>query len=696
MSHMKKVFSVAALAVIILMIANFAVSAHTPEKSDNDTISQVVQLLTEIKKYDYGSSRESLTRLSDLVRTALDKPELKAGIEKEMLNFLNSEALFAGKQFVCKQLSIIGTETSVPVLAKMLKDEKTADIALYALERIPGPAADKAVLKALSKAKGKTKVGIINTLGQRRVIKSVKSLGKLVYDSDRAVAEAAIAALGKIGDGNATKTLGKAKDKITGSLRIFVLDAYLKCADKLAVQGNTSQANSIYQSLYSKNESTTIRAAALRGLVKTNTQGAVDLILTSLKNDPKELHPSAIVLLRELPENTAVQPVVAVLPGLADQGKIQLLSAFSDRGDLSARSAVVAAVTDDTQPVRIAALKALANVGAEADIALLTKIAAETKGEEQEAARESLSLLRGASIDRKIIAQIPDAETDKKVELIRSVGERNMVTATKALLKTAADPERSVRRESYRTLAVITNPEYINDVIQLLVKEENSGVRKEAKKTVVAIAQKSEDKDNRAKPVLTFLPSVENNEAKSSLMEVLGKIGDKNALPVLKEALNSENADLQIAAIRALTNWPDAGPAGELLNVAKTSDNETQRILALRGYIGLLKIESDRSDAKALKLYQDAMTLATKLNEKRLVLSGMATLHSMEAFNTTAQYLDDPELQPEAEVAVVGLLRNIENGDKVKIKETLNKIIKITKNNLLRDRIKNMLSRSED
>ena len=57
-------------------------------------------------------------------------------------------------------------------------------------------------------------------------------LGKLVHDSDQAVAEAAIAALGKIGDENATKILAKAKDKITGSLRIFVLDAYLKCADK--------------------------------------------------------------------------------------------------------------------------------------------------------------------------------------------------------------------------------------------------------------------------------------------------------------------------------------------------------------------------------------------------------------------------------------------------------------------------------
>ncbi len=694
MSHIKKVFSAAALAVIIIMIANFSfVKANMPENSNDETISKVVERLTEIKKYDYGSSRESLTQLSDLIRAALDNPELKSGIEKEMLKFLDSDALFAGKQFVCKQLSIIGTDKSVPTLAKMLNDEKTADIALYALERIPQPSPEKAVLKAVSKSKGKTKVGIINTLGQRKVSKSIKDLGKLVYGPDTAVAEASIAALGKIGDDKATDILAKAKDKVSGNMRNYVLDAYLKCADNLAARNQTQQANSIYQSLYKGNESIPLRAAALRGLVKTDKQGAVAVILNSLKNDPPELHPAAIGLIRELPQNTDLQPVIAGLPNLSAQGKIQLISALSDRGELSARSAVVAAVTDNEQPVRIAALKALANVGNDSDIALLAKIAAETKGEEQEAARTSLDLLHGNSIDREIIAQIPDADTNNKIELIRSVAERNIISAVNTLLKTAADPERSVRRESYKSLAVIAGPESINDIIQLLIREENSTIRNEAEITVVTVAQKSEDKNNQAKPILDILPSVDNIEAKSSLLEVMGKIGNKNCLPVLKQTLTSDNADLNLAAIRALSNWPDAEPAGDLLNIAKNSIDETQRILALRGYIGLLKIKSDRSDAESLKLYQEAMTLATELNEKRLVLSGMANLKSMDALEAVSGYLDDPNLQPEAEVAVVSLVRNIENGDTAKIRAILIKIKEITENNVLRDRIDRLMER---
>ena len=59
--------------------------------------------------------------------------ELKA-IEKALLGVLTSDAKYAGKQYVCRELSLVGTDQSVPVLAKMLTDEKLSDMARYALE----------------------------------------------------------------------------------------------------------------------------------------------------------------------------------------------------------------------------------------------------------------------------------------------------------------------------------------------------------------------------------------------------------------------------------------------------------------------------------------------------------------------------------------------------------------------------------
>ena len=149
----------------------------------------------------------------------------------------------------------------------MLNDPKLSDLARYALERYPEEigTVDEALRNALQKTTGKTKVGIINTLGERRDSKSVKALGELIYDSDKIVAVAAVSAIGKIGGLEATDVLAKAKDKTSGDLKLVVLDSYLKCADQLAAQGRKEQALAIYKELSDKELPVVIRTAATRG-----------------------------------------------------------------------------------------------------------------------------------------------------------------------------------------------------------------------------------------------------------------------------------------------------------------------------------------------------------------------------------------------------------------------------------------------
>jgi len=226
------------------------------------------ELIEKIKKYDWGKSRVALVEFSDNLRGVYgNKGKLKK-IENNLLDVLkSSDSTRAGKQFACRQLGIIGTKRSVPTLAKMLTGEETSDMARYALERIPDAVVDDALREALPKATGKVKVGIINSLGQRRDSKSVGALSKLVSDSDSMVAEAAIAALGMIAGLEATKVLAQAKDKTSGKLRVPVLDAYLKCADRLTAQGQKDKALAIYKELYKPDKPTPIRTAALRGII---------------------------------------------------------------------------------------------------------------------------------------------------------------------------------------------------------------------------------------------------------------------------------------------------------------------------------------------------------------------------------------------------------------------------------------------
>ncbi len=228
-------------------------------------MAELQGLLEKVKTYDWGQSRLALTEVSEIIKKAHSSPAELKKIEKSLLGVLTSDAKRAGKQYVCRELSIIGSEQSVSVLGRMLTDEETSDMARYALERIPGTAVNDVLRKALRAAKGKPKVGIINSLGQRRDRRAVRALGRLIGNSDKTVAAAAAAALGQIADSRATKALAEAKDKTSGKLQMLVLDSYLRCADQLVAEGKRTEALAIYKELQKQGNPAPIRTAALRG-----------------------------------------------------------------------------------------------------------------------------------------------------------------------------------------------------------------------------------------------------------------------------------------------------------------------------------------------------------------------------------------------------------------------------------------------
>jgi len=117
------------------------------------------------------------------------------------------------------------------------------------------------------KAKGKAKIGIVNSIGQRRDPRAVRNLSRLVGGKNEALASAAAAALGQIGNAAATKALAGAKDKTSGKLQMVVLDSYLKCADRLAAEGEKTQAVAIYKELQKADMPKPIRTAAVAGMI---------------------------------------------------------------------------------------------------------------------------------------------------------------------------------------------------------------------------------------------------------------------------------------------------------------------------------------------------------------------------------------------------------------------------------------------
>jgi len=155
--------------------------------------------LKAVRTYAFGQSRAPLSEVEDVVRASLVSAEARGAVARQLAGLLSGDTTPAGKQFVCRQLAIVGTAEQVPALAPLLADPATADMARYALEPIPGPEVDAALIEALGSAPDAAKAGIANSLGARRCAAAVPKLKELTGHSDPVIAECAQAALAKIG-----------------------------------------------------------------------------------------------------------------------------------------------------------------------------------------------------------------------------------------------------------------------------------------------------------------------------------------------------------------------------------------------------------------------------------------------------------------------------------------------------------------
>lgn len=421
-------------------------------------------------------------------------------------------------------------------------------------------------------------------------------------------------------------------------------------------------------------------------------QDIINMVIEALKSNDPQMQSGAITIVRDIPGPEVTKALVQELPKLPATGQVQLLSVLGDRGDVTALPAVIEAGKSQEESVRVAALRALGQLGGAANVLLLAERAAAGKGAEQKAAREGLYRLRGAQVDAAILKSLPSASPGVKAELIDAIGERNIAGAIETLLKAGKDENRKVRLESLRVLRIVAKPEDMPALVNLLLETENEADRGEAEKMVAAVAHKIEDKTRQSAAVQAVLPNVKDAPDRASLLRVLGRIGDAGSLPTLRAALASREAEVQDAAIRALADWPTAEPGPDLLKLAQTSANQVHKVVALRGFVRLLGLESDRTAEQTIDLYKKAMDLASDATEKKRVLAGLASTKSLAALNMAAGFLDDVALHLEAESAAVRIAPAVVAANPQQVKEVLQKVIQGTQNETIREQAKQIVS----
>lgn len=436
-------------------------------------------------------------------------------------------------------------------------------------------------------------------------------------------------------------------------------NALSRVAESLLQTGELEQAGRIYADLYAVDVPASLRLGALRGLALGRGEDAAPLLIELIAGEDQRTAGNAAQLLAEIPGEAVTQMLVAALDDAAPAAQVWLLDTLGVRGDMVARPKIVAAIESEDDAMRIAALRAMKFLGDETSVPVLARAAAESTGKVRNAARETLYTLPGEDVDQAILTGVGE-QTDEEVrcELIQAVAERRNRAGVDALFTASEEPAEAVQLAAIEALGSLATEKHLPRLVQRLCAADNETVREAAENTVVATTLRSSDEQGRVTPVLAALDDTEGG-AKAALIRVLGRVGGARALAAIRAERTAADEDVADAAVRALAAWPSAEVLDELRDIAGNSAVQTHRVLALRGFVRLVRGQGDLDTLEKYTLLQEALELAERADEKKLVLGGLAEVHHINALRTAKSLLADEALRDEAGVTMLTVARGL-------------------------------------
>jgi HEAT repeat protein len=277
-----------------------------------------------------------------------------------------------------------------------------------------------------------------------------------------------------------------------------------------------------------------------------------------------------------------------------------------------------------------------------------------------QAAQESLAALPGKEVDAIVVAMLSNSESVRRIAALDLVARRRMTTSMPALLKATTDSDAKVRAAALRRVGELGGPQDMPALLDLLLKAKTGQDVDAAEQALVAICAKGGDAEAAAGAVAARMAQA-TPEQKGALLRVLSSVGGTTALASVRAAVSDPDAEVRASSIRALGEWKTADAAPDLLALAKSTTNPTERALCLRSYLGLAS-NPDMPAGQRLAMCRDASPLAQKPGEKKLLLSALSKIQTAQSVTLIAPYLDDADTKEEASAAVVAIAERMTKG----------------------------------
>ncbi len=668
------------IVVVILAVAPQGWAIEAKKWSD------AIQTLAD---YEQGDSKGvDLKWVEDQLGEVSGDSHLREWAEIVVIKGLVDAKTDEARKFMCRLLFTIGTNKCIPQLVYMLDSPILSHMARYAMGRIGGQEAGQALVQALKGPQGPIRAGYINTLVHINYRPAIPHIRKLMDDRFPSVVIAAVRALGHFAGDYSVQALREKREGAEADLQAEIDDALLQCAEEAVKRGEKESAEAIYESLYADAYPEHVQYAALRGLAITRGEGAVALLEKVATGDNVTLRRNAIGLLAMVKGAEAPQALMALASKATSDTCEVIVRTLAETGAPSAAPALIRMLDSEHENVSRAAIEALGAVGSPLGIPPLAKRAA--SGPEAAIARAALIRISGPEIPKALLDGARSGPVEQRVEIIKALGERAMEGAFDPLIEMARmDPVSDIRREAIQSLAWMSDVYQAHSLLALLVSPKESDDRPSIGRALVMIFNKSNNTRAKSEAVL-LVYGKSPVEAQAIMLDLLNRAPTASAYYAVVQATESENETLVDAAIRSLGQWPNPEPAHYLLFLAREGDNNTHRVLALRGYIRMAGMMEHSAWA-----YQQALNVAERPDDIRAVLGGLGNDDSREALDMALEYAAKEDYANEGWRAVIQILEKYCWQDAAKARSLLEKIVAEGPNDGLRKDARSILNKME-
>ena len=621
------------------------------------------------------SGRESRSAGGQLGRTDRPAPFERAKAEKV-------------KAF--KPLAIFGNKDAVPAIAPYLYDEQLSSWARIALEAIPDPACDAALRKAEAELKGRLLVGVINSIGVRRDAKAVDALARRLGD-EAAVAAAAAAALGRIGNDAAARALETALPTVAPAVRGEVADALVRCAEKRLAEGKKDEAVRLYDLVTKADVPQNRVLEGVRGAIIARGPAGAPLLLDLLKSADKKRFALGLRLSREIPGAEATDVLLEALGQPSPRRQTLLLLALADRADRKARDVLLQAAKTAIGEARIAAIRGLRTAGDASCGPVLLDAALDADADVSAAAVNALADLPAKEIDDLSVARLRSASGDGRLALIELIGRRHIQAAAPLLLKLADDPDAQVRASAWAALGAAIAA---NDLPMLIDRAVARGKPSDARIVEAALrprCARMSARDATTAEIVDAMARAETRE-KCMLLRTLATVGGDKALKAAAAAAGDSNAAVRRAGYWALGRWTSAEAGSVLLGLVKNGDPEL-RTGALRGYIRVAR-QFDIPDGPRMAMFREIMNLAQRDEERRLALDILKRIRTSESLSIAVEHLGQPNLRGEAAAVAVAMSEKLVASNPAEVAAAMKQVLRVAKDEKVIHKARGLLNRA--